>query len=146
MVAVADLEKERDRWPEYCAVAERLRLVSVAGIPMRLGDNAVGALNLYDTAPRLWSPEDLAAAVVMADVATNYLISSSKLKQEQQLNDQLQHALDSKAVIEQAKGVVAYARDTTIDQAFDLIRGHARSNNVSVRSVAESIVHLSLRV
>jgi GAF domain-containing protein len=146
VVAIPDLESERGRWPHYCAVAERLGLASVAGIPMRLSGTAIGALNLYGVGARSWPPEDLAAAVVMADMATNYLVNASKLRQQEQLNEQLQRALDSRVIIEQAKGIVASEHDTTVDQAFNLIRSYARNHNGAVRSVAEAIVHLGLKI
>jgi GAF domain-containing protein len=146
VVAITDLETQRERWPEYCVVAERLGLGSVAGIPMRLSGNAVGAVNLYVTGARPWPEEDIAAAVVMADMATNYLVNASKLRQQEQLNEQLLQALNSKAIIEQAKGIVASEHDTAVDQAFNRIRTHARNHNVSIRSVAQAIVQLSLKI
>jgi GAF domain-containing protein len=146
VVVVADLEAQHQTWPEYCAVAERLGLGSVAGIPMRLGGTAIGALNLYDRGPRSWAREDIAAAMVMADIATSYLVNASKLRQQEQLNEQLQHALDSRSVIEQAKGIVAGEREITVELAFRRIRAHARSHSVTVRSVAESIVHRGLKL
>ncbi len=146
VVAVTDLTTERDRWPEYCAVAERLGMMSVAGIPMLLSGNAFGALNLYGSGPRPWPQEDLAAAVVMADMATNYLINASKLQQQEQLAAQLQRALDSKAIIEQAKGIVASNREISVDEAFSQIRAQARSQHVTVRSLAEAIVHEGLKL
>lgn len=146
VVAITDLGTQHDRWPEYCVVAERLGLASVAGIPMRLSGNAIGAVNLYGAGARPWPPEDIAAAVVMADMATNYLVNASKLRQQEQLNEQLLRALDSKAIIEQAKGNVANEHHTNVDQAFTRIRTHARSHNVSIRSVAEAIVQLGLKI
>jgi GAF domain-containing protein len=146
IVAIADLRTHRDRWPEYCDLAEHLGLTSVAGIPMRLAGNTFGALNLYGAGERSWPKDDIEAAVVMADMAANYLVNASKLRQQEQLNEQLQHALDSKAIIEQAKGIVANEHDTTVDLAFDRIRTHARNHNVTVRSVAEAIVRLGLQI
>ena len=146
VVAIPDLQAERDRWPEYCAVASRLGLVSVAGIPMRLSGTTFGAINLYGTGTRTWPEEDLAAAVVMSDMATNYLVNASKLRQQEQLNEQLQRALDSRAIIEQAKGMVASDNDTTVEQAFRRIRTHARNHNVAIGSVAEAIVKLGLKI
>ncbi len=146
VVAITDLESERERWPDYCALAESLGVGAVAGIPMWLSGNAVGAVNLYAEGTRTWTPEDIAAAVVMANMATNYLVNASTLGQQVQLSEQLQRALDSKAVIEQAKGMVTHAHNTTVDQAFNLIRAHARNHNVSIRSVADGIVQLGLKV
>lgn len=146
VVAVESLDKERDRWPEYCQLAERLGVSAVAGIPMRLQGQAVGALNLYGDGPRTWPHDDLAPAVVMADMATAYLINASKMHQQIQLNEQLQFALESRIVIEQAKGAIAGAHGITVDEAFQRIRRHARSHNTSIRSVAEAIVNVGLRV
>jgi GAF domain-containing protein len=146
VVAVADLKTEQERWPDYCEVAERLGLTAVAGIPMRLNGMAVGAVNLYAAGPRTWPQEDIDAAVVMSDMATNYLVNASKLRQQEELADQLQRALDTKSVIDQAKGKVASEKNADIDQAFKLIRTHARNHNVSIRSVAEAIVQLDLKI
>ena len=146
VVAITDLQSHRDRWPEYCLVAERLGMVSVAGIPMRLTGNTFGAVNLYGTGARSWPQDDIAAAVVMADMATSYLINASQHRQQDQLNEQLQSAIDSKAIIEQAKGIIANEHDTTVEKAFDHIRTHARNHNVTVRSVSEAIVRLGMRI
>ena len=146
VVTITDLHGHRDRWPEYCTVAERLGMSSVAGIPMRLTGNAFGALNLYGAGARSWPQDDIAAAVVMADMATSYLINASQLRQQDQLNEQLQGALESRAIIEQAKGIVAHGHDITVDQAFKHIRTHARAHNVTVRSVAEAIVRLGMQI
>jgi AmiR/NasT family two-component response regulator len=69
---------------------------------------------------------------------------ASKLRQQEQLSVQLQEALKSRVVIEQAKGIIAHA--VTIDQAYQLIRAHARNNNASLRTVAEAIVEVGLQV
>ena len=82
----------------------------------------------------------------MSDMATNYLVNASKLRQQEQLNEQLQRALDSRAIIEQAKGMVASENDTTVEQAFRRIRAHARNHNVAIGSVAEAIVKLGLKI
>jgi len=146
VVAISDLDAQREQWPEYCAVAGRLGLASVAGIPMRLSGTSVGALNLYGTGARSWPEEDIAAAVVMADMATNYLVNASKFRQQEQLSEQLQRALDSRVIIEQAKGIVASEKDTTVEKAFTHIRAHARNHNVGVGAVAEAIVNLGLKI
>ncbi len=145
-VAVHDLRDRAAVWPEYCAIAERLGMGAVAGIPMRLGEHTFGALNLYAAGTRAWPDEDLDAAAVLADMATAYLINASTYHQQEQLNEQLQRALDSRIVIEQAKGVIAEAQRIDVEKAFDRIRQHARSHNVKVRDVAEAIVHVGLRI
>ncbi|HZJ06186.1 MAG TPA: GAF and ANTAR domain-containing protein [Nocardioidaceae bacterium] len=147
VVAVADLRHGyAERWPEYCVIAARLGLVAVAGIPLRMQDETIGAFNMYDEKPRDWSDGDIAAAVVMADMATGFLINASKLHQQEQMTQQLQFALDSRVVIEQAKGAVATAHGVSIDEAFERIRRHARANNASVGAAASAIVNVGMRI
>jgi GAF domain-containing protein len=146
VVRVLDVRQEVAKWPEFAAAATRLGVAGVAGIPMRLASQIIGALNLYAPEPREWSEEDLTVAAVLADVATSYVINASKIRQQQQLSEQLQQALESRVVIEQAKGITAQQKAVTVDQAYHLMRGHARNNNASIRAVAEAIVAVGLQV
>ena len=146
VVRVTDVRQESARWPEYSATATRLSMAGVAAIPMRLADHFIGAVNLYSPEPRLWSDEDMAVAGVLAAVATSYVVNASKLRQQEQLSEQLQEALESRVVIEQAKGITAQQQGVTVDQAYQLMRSHARNNNASLRKVAEAIVTVGLQV
>lgn len=146
IVAVPDLRVHAGTWPVYYATAAAAGVGSAAGVPMYLADTLVGALNLYAAGPREWPAEDLEAAQVLADMATTYLINGSQLRQHEQLNEQLQQALDSRVVIEQTKGLLAATRGTSVDHAFQLIRGHARDHHTSLRSVAEAVVHVGLKL
>jgi GAF domain-containing protein len=146
VVRVTDVREESTRWPEFSALAARLSVAGVAGIPMRLDEQVIGALNLYSPEPRGWTDEDIAVAAVLADVATSYVVNASKLRQQEQLSEQLQHALESRVVIEQAKGITAQQNSVTLDQAYQCMRRHARNNNASLRVVAEAIVAVGLRV
>ena len=146
VVRVSGLWKELARWPEFAATAARVSVAGLAAIPMWLDKKVIGTLTLYSTEPRQWSDEALAVARVMADLATSYAVNASKLHQQEQLSEQLQVALDSRIVIEQAKGITAYQSAVTIDQAYQRIRTHARNNNTSLRKVAEAIVGAGLHV
>jgi len=146
VVRVSDVRKESVRWPQFSTAATRLGVAGVAGIPMRLADQIIGALNLYSPEPREWTDGDIAVASVLADVATSYVVNASKLRQQEQLSEQLQEALVSRVVIEQAKGITAYKNAISVDQAYQRMRGHARSNNASLRTVAEAIVSVGLQV
>lgn len=145
-IAVADVRQRQDLWPEFAEKAREYGIAAVAGIPMQLADEKIGALDMYACEPRDWAEREIAAAQVCADMATGYIVNANKLRQHEQLNAQLQTALDSRIVIEQAKGVIAQARKITPDEAFRLIRGHARRNQAPVRSVAKAIVDVGLRV
>ena len=146
VVRVTDVRKESSRWPEFSATAARLSVAGVAGIPMRLADKVIGALNLYSPEAREWTDEDIAVAGVLADVATSYVVNASKLRQQEQLSEQLQQALESRVIIEQAKGITAQQKSVSVDDAYQLIRRHARNNNASLRVVAEAIVAVGLHV
>jgi GAF domain-containing protein len=146
VVRVTDVREESTRWPEFSASATRLSMAAVAAIPMRLADQVIGALNLYSPEPRDWSDEDMAVASVLADMATSYLVNASKLRQKTQLSEQLQEALESRVVIEQAKGITSQRHAISVDKAYQLMRSHARNNNASLRVVAEAIVAVGLRV
>jgi AmiR/NasT family two-component response regulator len=106
---------------------------------MRLGDQTIGSPSLYSTRPRLWSDQDIT-------VASSYLVNASKMHQLKELSVQLQQALESRIVIEQAKGITARQNGITINAAYKRIRRHARNNNASLRKVAEAIVAVGLRV
>jgi AmiR/NasT family two-component response regulator len=84
--------------------------------------------------------------LVLADVATSYVVNASKLRQQEQLSEHLQAALESRVVIEQAKGITAQQNALTVDQAYQRMRRHARSNNASLRVVAEAMVAVGLQV
>jgi GAF domain-containing protein len=145
VVAIPDLRRSRGRWPAYEPVALAGGVVAVAGIPMRTNGETIGALDLYAGEPRAWSDEDIMAAGVLADVATGFVVNASELDRQRRLNEQLQAALDSRVVIEQAKGIMAAQRNVSIDAAFELLRNHARNHNSSLRAVAEAVVNLGLR-
>ncbi|CAM3379475.1 GAF and ANTAR domain-containing protein [Occultella aeris] len=144
VVAVADLRADM-RWPDYRTVAARIGVRSAAGIPMHLGTHTLGALNLYGEAPRIWDAEDLAAAQVLTDLATGFLINASSHAKQALVTEQLQHALDSRIVIEQAKGILAEARGLEVARAFDVMRKYARDRNLRLVEVARAIVHMGLR-
>lgn len=147
-VAVNDLSEaeHREMWPKYCATAEEIGLQAAAGIPMQVSDKSFGAVSLYATEVKHWQEDELFLARTFADAATVYLMNSSSYDRERALNEQLQHALDSRVVIEQAKGILAEAHGTDVQTAFESIRTHSRNHNTRVREVAEAIVERGLRL
>lgn len=148
-MTVSDLTADPDaatRWPDYVVQAQAIGVRAVAGIPMVTEERVIGAVNLYDAAPRSWSPQDLALARTLADMATSYLVHASALDQERRTSEQLRLALDTRIVIEQAKGILANAEGISIDAGFDRLRKHARDHNARIRDVAYAVVHLGLRL
>ncbi|BAN03542.1 GAF and ANTAR domain-containing protein [Ilumatobacter coccineus] len=143
-VSVADVSA-RDEWPVYRRTALDAGFSAVLGIPLVAGGNALGALTVYNEQPRQWSDNVIGAAHVLADIATGYILHASRLDEAQRLNEQLQHALDSRIVIEQAKGILAGEHGIALDAAFTALRQHARSKQATLRAVAEAVVDLGLR-
>jgi GAF domain-containing protein len=126
-VLVADLRRHPARWPNLVPRALELGVTAVAGLPMHLNRVRLGALNLYHAHPRDWTHEDVAAAQVLANMATSYVAHASEVERQRRTAEQLEEALASRVIIEQAKGMIAAERKITVDQAFELLRGHARS-------------------
>jgi GAF domain-containing protein len=143
-VFITDLGATAD-WPILRDAALRAGLVSVAGIPMTLDGVALGSLNIYDGEVRAWASDDVVVAKILADMATGYVAHASELEQARRINEQLQTALDTRVLIEQAKGLIAGERGISLDEAFNVLRQHARSHNPPVRSVAQAVVELGMR-
>lgn len=137
---------ELDRWPEYRAAAAHAGFESVAGFPLAIGERHLGSLNVYDTIERTWTDRDLRAARVLADIATTYILRSGELAEAKQLSEQLQNALDTRIVIEQAKGMLARDHDISVDQAFDMLRKLSRDRATPLRTIADAVVTLGLRL
>jgi len=138
-VVVEDVRGD-ERWPRYREALESHGLRSVVALPLVVGEQRIGAVDVYDTERRSWSESDVAAASVLAQMATAYVVRAHVTAEAARVNEQLQHALDSRIVIEQAKGKLAGERGIDIDDAFALLRGHARSTNQTVRAVSEQVV------
>lgn len=135
-----------DNWPDYKETAAEFGFISVVGLPLAVAGRRVGSLNVYDTRERDWSDHDLRAARVLADMATTYILRAGELAEARELSDQLQHALQSRIVIEQAKGMLARDHDVSVDRAFELLRKMSRERSTPLRTVADAVVSLGLRL
>lgn len=144
-VLCADLRAEPARWPAFGGRARDAGIVAVAGVPMRLSDSSPASLSLYATAPRHWTEHDVATARALAEITSSYLAHKRELEHARRTARQLQEALDSRIVIEQAKGMIAAERSITVDDAFTIIRAHARRRRVPLKDIAHAVVHLGLR-
>jgi len=143
-VLEVDLTATGTRWPNFSAEALAAGFRSVQALPMRLRGTVIGALNLFGTGPAEMQRVDIDSAQALADVATIAILQQRKSYQAQVLNQQLQHALNSRIVIEQAKGKVAERESLTMPAAFSALRGYARLHNLRLVDVARSVVDGSL--
>lgn len=140
-VSVPDVAEATNRWPAFAAaVASRGAFRSVHALPLRLRGEAIGALNLFHRTPGPLPPADLDLAQALADVATIGILAERAVRRGEVLNEQLQSALNSRVVIEQAKGVLAQQNNLSMDAAFALLRNHARNNNLRLSDVARQVV------
>jgi GAF domain-containing protein len=133
-------------WPAFAARARALGFASSHSVPMRLRADTIGALNLFRVRPGRLSADDAEAARALTDVATIGILQERAFRESDIARRQLQRALDSRVVIEQAKGFVAHTRSIGLDDAFRLIRGHARSSSLPLQDVARAILDGSLEL
>jgi len=143
-VAVADVRFAEGRWPAFVARAREFGVVSVNAVPMRLHDRILGTLGLFGTEPGLISEQDLNLAQAFADVASVALIQDSAAVDASRINAQLQHALSSRVIIEQAKGVLSQQGNLTMHQAFELLRHYSRDRNERITDIAQQVVSRTL--
>lgn len=144
-VRVSDLREHADRWPDLAAAAEQTGVVAAAGVPLHVDGAELGVLTLYDTRVRQWNDRQLEVAQLLADTTAGYIVYASAYRQATAVVDQLRHALESRVLIEQAKGMLAAERGISPDRAFEVLRGHSRSHNASVHAVAAAVVNLGFR-
>ena len=140
-----DLAAANDRWPRFAPEALGAGFRSVQALPMRLRGTVIGALNLFLVEEGEMRPADIEAAQALADVATIAILQHRASLEAQVLNQQLQHALNSRIVIEQAKGMVAERENINMEQAFSALRRHARDHNLQLVAVAEAVIAGQLR-
>ena len=128
------------RFPRFSEAAREEGVLAVFTIPMLVGGTSIGALDLYRESPTPLADAEMAAAQVLANVASAYIVNSRNLEQSRTLVQQLQHALDSRVVIEQAKGKLSAELGGSPDEAFSLLRSYARRRRISVDAASQQII------
>lgn len=140
-VSIGSMEEARSRWPRFAEAASRAGFVGVLAVPLRLRGRVIGALILFDANGGLYDPTTHPVAQAMADVATIAILQERLGKQQEVLNAQLQSALTSRVVIEQAKGVLAARLDVDMGEAFERLRQRSRNDRRRLVEVAEEVVN-----
>ncbi len=135
-----DLAAAGDRWPRFTPLAVEKGFRSVQALPMRVGAETIGTLNLFRTATGRIEADDLSLAQGMADIAAGALMRERSLRETRSVVGQLQGALRSRVIIEQAKGAVAERAQIDVEAAFGRLRGHARAHNRRLSDVAWEII------
>lgn len=140
-VVNADLSKATPRWPRFAPRAAAAGFRSVHAFPLRLRAERIGALNVFsgDVGGHLVG-NDAAIVQAIADIAAIGLLQERAIARGELLTEQLQGALNSRIIIEQAKGAIAQVHGITVNAAFDLLRAYARSHNRKLGDIAHTVV------
>jgi len=144
VVSVPSLDEGDARWPRFARVAREQGFRSVHAVPLRLRETVIGTLNLLRHEPGELNERDVRVAQALADVATIGIVQERTLRESAVVQAQLQSALTTRVVIEQAKGVLAHTHDVSTDEAFELMRSHARRTRTRLADVARGLVERRL--
>jgi GAF domain-containing protein len=139
-VTAADLADPAPRWPRFAQAAAQTGFRTVEARPMQLRGQVIGALNLFRAEPGPLDPADLRIAQALADVATIGLLQERNVRRRETVAEQLQAALNSRVIIEQAKGKLAERLSIEMDRAFTMLRDYARNTNQRLTDVARAFV------
>jgi GAF domain-containing protein len=135
-----DLQDERERWPAFCDAALEIGYHSVVAVPMRLNGTTIGGLNIFSNQAGQQSDERRRLGTALGHLAALAISHQQSARRSAALAEQLQHALSSRVVIEQAKGVLAERLDLTMEAAFDRIRRYARDHNQKLGEVCAGVI------
>jgi ANTAR domain-containing protein/GAF domain-containing protein len=135
-----------ERWPRFAAAAQDAGFTAVHALPMRLRDQIIGALNLFGTRVGTLDEGDLKVGQALADVATIGLLHERSYRHQEVLVEQLNHALNSRVAIEQAKGVLAQRMNLGMADSFEMLRGYARRRQLRLVDLALAVVNADPRI
>jgi transcriptional regulator with GAF, ATPase, and Fis domain len=141
-VIIADIRTDAAaaRWPRFAVAAREVGFAGVHAIPMRLRDQVIGTLNLFQATPHGLDPAVARAARALIDIATIGILQERAIRRQEVVAEQLQVALDSRVMIEQAKGILAERMEMSPAEAFVLLRRYARSHNHSLTQLAATVI------
>jgi hypothetical protein len=139
-VCAENLTTETQRWPRFAAAAQQVGFAAVQALPMRLREQIVGTLSLFRADQGVFAAADVRVGQALADVAALGLFHERRMRRSETRNEQLQAALSSRIIIEQAKGKLAERLGLNVDQAFNLLRDIARNRNLRLADLAQAFV------
>jgi transcriptional regulator with GAF, ATPase, and Fis domain len=145
-VQSGNLEQAGPRWPAFTAAARAAGFTAVQALPMRLREERLGALNLLNAAPGPLDSDTVALGQALADAATIGIVHQRTVARQEMISEQMQAALTSRIVIEQAKGFLAERLGLGVDDAFTALRQYARDHNRRLTEVAAEVVAGGLNI
>jgi transcriptional regulator with GAF, ATPase, and Fis domain len=140
-VANIDLHEVDQRWPRFHAATTAAGYQSTHALPLRLRRQTIGVLNLFCAHRSTLSHDDIDLGQALCDIATVALLQERAIRSGELLAEQLQSALNTRILIEQAKGVLAAKAQISLDTAFTLMRNHARRNQQHLREIATAVIN-----
>lgn len=143
-VEIVDIDAEAWRWPAFAITARSRGIRAAHAIPMKLRTQTLGGLNLFSDRPGFLGDRDFAVASALTQIATISIVQHRSSSGQSATIAQLQHALDSRVLIEQAKGVISQQRGVPMDEAFGLLRTHSRRKQLGLHDIAAQIVERQL--
>jgi hypothetical protein len=141
-----DLAESRERWPRFAPAALEAGFLSAYAVPMRLRDERIGALNLFASQTYGLIEPDETIAQAMADVATIGILHARFIREREEVSEQLRAAFNARIALERAKGIVAEATGTDVDETFALMRGYTRRHRLLLSEVARQLISRDLAV
>jgi GAF domain-containing protein len=136
---------EDERWPEFSAACVAHGIHSTLSLPLSIEGTTYGAMNLYSTQVRGFAPEDVATARLFAAQAAVVLANAVSYWAARVRSEQLEHALSSRAEIEQAKGIIMSTMRCNADEAFQVMVEQSQRENRKLRDVAAEVVTRTIR-
>jgi GAF domain-containing protein len=144
VLRVPDMRRE-DRWPGYAAAVSARGVLSSLSVPLPIQDKYIGALNIYSGEPDAFGDDDVAAGQTIAAYAAVAVHNAQTFTKAGELARDLTKAMESRAVIEQAKGIVMHERRCTADEAFALLSRVSQEANIKLRDIAAEMVARATR-
>lgn len=142
-VTAVDLRAAVARWPRFAPLSRAAGFRVAHALPLRLRTDVVGSLAFFLAESDAFPPSAAGIAQALADAAAISVVQHRTITRCRQLTGQLQNALTSRVLVEQAKGMLAERWGTSTDDAFDSLRRYARSHNARLTEVARSVVERS---
>jgi transcriptional regulator with GAF, ATPase, and Fis domain len=143
-VQAADLRDIASRWPTFAAAAQSAGYLAVHALPLRVLDHTLGCLGLFAKSTGTLGAEDLQLAQALAHTSSITLIVHEAMDTQERVTSQLQTALSSRVVLEQAKGVISESGELDMDGAFEVLRRYARNHNMKLTSLAQAVANRTL--
>ena len=132
------------QWPDFQAAALSQGFRSVQAVPLRVHGKTIGAMGQFGEDPGSMTREDSTIGQALADVATISILQERTIRESVLVNEQLQQALNTRVLIEQAKGVIASRSRVDMEEAFRRLRSFARANNQSLHETATQVIDRAL--